>query len=107
MAENLEEKAMAACAKLTYNQVSPEAWQCIKQAVAKYDVTIGSDAGTASKDGLTISWSYESGTKILSVQCTAHPIFFPCSTINSRINDEIEACLNQHGAEIADMMMSG
>ena len=98
---------MAACAKLTYNQVSQDAWQCIKQAVEKFDVTVGSDAGSASKDGLTISWRYESGTETLSVQCTAHPIFLPCSTINSRINDEIEACLRQHGLEIADMMMSG
>jgi hypothetical protein len=45
---------MAACAKLTYNQVSQEAWQCIKQAVEKYDVTVSSDTGTASKDGLTL-----------------------------------------------------
>src|SRR5271154_4566645 len=39
---------MSACAMLTYNNVSPAAWQAIKQqAAAKYNVLITTDSGSA------------------------------------------------------------
>jgi hypothetical protein len=96
---------MSTCAMLTYNNFTQEAWQSVKQAVAaKYSVQITTDAGNASSEGFAVHWNYNSGTKVLSVQCTNSPIFVPCSAINSEINNMVEAVLNQHNITIARMV---
>jgi hypothetical protein len=96
---------MSACAMLTYNNVTQGAWQSVKQTVAtQYGIQITTDAGTSSAHGFTVHWNYEAGTQILSVQCTDSPFFVRCSTINSEINDKLEACLNQQNIAIARMV---
>jgi hypothetical protein len=95
---------MAAWAMLTYNNVTQAAWQSAKQAVAQYGIQIATDSGNATRDGFTVHWNYNGQTRILSIQCTDSPFLVPCSTINSRINDVIESCLEQHNIEIAHMI---
>jgi hypothetical protein len=97
---------MAACAMLTYNKVTQQAWQCIQQAFSQYGIVITSDSGCVTKEGFTFSWNYDVQTDTLSIQCTDHPQFVNCSTINYRINDGVEACLKQHGIELASMILA-
>ena len=95
---------MSACAMLTYNNVSLTAWQTIKQAVKKHNIMITADSGNAGADGFTVHWNYDPTSQILSIQCTDSPFLVPCSTINSKINDEVEACLSQHDIAITHMV---
>jgi hypothetical protein len=95
---------MSACAMLTYNKVNLAAWQAIKQAVAKYHVQITADSGSDGAEGFTVSWNYSAATEVLSLQCTGRPFFISCSTVNSTINDEVEACLNQHQIQMTQMI---
>lgn len=89
---------MSACHKLTYSNVSADAWNCIKQAVSQY-IQNPPNAGTKTVDGFTIVWSYNPGNLQLQVQCTDSPWWAPCSTINSKINDVIDPCLKQYHVE--------
>lgn len=99
-----EERGMSACAMLTYNNMTQAAWQSTQQAVAQYGIQITRDSDSASSDGFTVHWSYNGATETLSIQCTDSPFLVPCSIINSKINDVIESCLNQHNIEIAHMV---
>lgn len=95
---------MSACAMLSYNNVNPTAWTACVNAAAQYGVTINTNAGSAVKDGFTIAWNYDANAQTLSVQCTDSPFWAPCSTINSKINDAIEACLNQQNIAMEHMV---
>lgn len=90
---------MSACAMLTYSNVTPTAWACAVQTAASYGVTISSDSGSASKSGFTIAWNYDPGAQTASIQCTDSPWWAPCSTINGKINDAVEHCLDQEKIE--------
>ena len=95
---------MAACAMLTYNNVTPESWQSIQKVVAKYGVTIAGNSGSATTSDFTVAWNYGGPSGALSIQCTDYPWYAGCSTINAKINDAVEACLNQHDIEITHMV---
>ena len=94
---------MAACAMLSYNNVSEDAWNCILNAVAQFGVTPNGDAGTASSNGFTVSWNYDRTAGTLSLQSLDSPFWISCSTINSHINDVVESCLSQHRIEMSPM----
>jgi hypothetical protein len=83
---------------LTYNNVSPDAWQAIKGAVAaNFAADISADIGSSSTQGFTIQWQYTADARVLNIQCTDSPFFAPCSMINGKINDAVEACMQSHG----------
>lgn len=94
---------MSACAMLTYNNVTPEAWACVVQAAQQYGVVITTDSGCATVQGFTICWNYNPTTQTGTVQCTDSPWWAPCSVINSKLNDAIEQCLQQHGVTMTAM----
>jgi hypothetical protein len=89
---------------LTYNNITPAAWQCAVAAAAEYGVTISGNNGTATKDGFTICWKYDPQTMTAQVQCTDSPFWAPCSTINSHLNTAIETCLDHHEIEVTNMV---
>ncbi len=97
---------MSACAMLSYNNITRPTWDAIKHAAAAYGLN-GNDTGNASVDGFTVSWLYNETTKVLHIQCTASPFYIPCSAINARINDEIEACIKANNIEMASMVPLG
>jgi len=88
---------MSACAMLVYNNVTNAVWQCIKDAVAQQGFQIASDNDTASAQGFTVHWDYDSAVETLSIQCTDSPFLVPCSVINAKLDELVEACLTQHG----------
>ena len=87
---------MSACALLTYSNVTALAWGSIQTAVTRLGVTIEGDSGKVEKDGFEFAWAYESQGQRLSIQCLKHSSLIACPTINARIDEEIEARLNQH-----------
>jgi hypothetical protein len=94
---------MSACAMLTFNNVTPDAWKCVQTAAAQYGVT-GADTGQATVNGFTVAWSYDPGAQTLQIQCTDSPWFVGCSTINSHIHDAVEKCLGDQQIEMTSMV---
>ena len=95
---------MSACAMLVYNNVRSEVWQCIKNAVARQGFQIASDNDSASAQGFTVHWDYDSAVETLSIQCTDSPFLVPCSVINAKFDELVEACLTQHGLALVHMV---
>lgn len=95
---------MSACAMLSYNGVTPSAWQSAIAIAATYGVAITTDTGSATADGFTIAWNYNPAQKTLSIQCTDSPFWAPCSEINGKINDAIEGALKQENIEMVHMV---
>jgi hypothetical protein len=93
-----------ACAMMTYNNVTPEAWDSLVRAVAQYGIPITTDSGNTSSHGFAVIWNYDRPSKVLHLQCTDRPFFAPCSTVNSYINDAVEKCLEQHNVTVAAMV---
>ena len=91
---------MSACAMQTFNNVTRAAWTCVQEAAAQYGVG-GGDAGQASSNGFSVSWSYDESTATLQIRCTDSPFFVPCSTIDSHIRDTVQPCLDRHPIDIA------
>ncbi|MCP5521705.1 MAG: hypothetical protein H7A46_09170 [Verrucomicrobiales bacterium] len=84
---------MSACAKQTFNSVTPDAWNCLVNKAASHGITISGPSGQATKDGFTVAWNYDSTAQNLTLQCTDSPFWAPCSMINGKIHDLVEGCL--------------
>jgi hypothetical protein len=75
---------MSQCAAQVFTGVSPEKFGCLQAKAA--------DQGSASKDGITVTWDYEVDSQTLTIQCTAAPFFLSCGTINSTIHNLVDSC---------------
>ena len=85
---------MAACATQKFSGVTGSVWDCIVAKVeAEFGIVISSDQGETSKDGFTLEWDYERSSLIMSITCTDSPFWAPCSTINGKIHDLVDACM--------------
>ncbi len=95
---------MSACAMLTYNNVTPAAWQCGVQFAADHGVQITSNQGSATVSGFTIAWNYNPSGQTVSLQCTDSPFIVPCSLINNFIDSTVQKCLSQNNVALAAMI---
>jgi len=95
---------MSACAMLTYNNITNDAWNTIKSWVGQHGVNISDYSGNCSMSGFTLHWSYDPAKQVLSVQCTHHPIFISCAVVQSQITDHIEKCLTQHNVVMTPLV---
>jgi hypothetical protein len=91
---------------LSYNNVTQAAFDCCVAAAAQYGVTISQPSGSASAHGFTVAWNYVAAAQTLTIQCTDSPWWAPCSTINGKINDAVENCLNSHNLSLGPMIES-
>lgn len=81
---------MPACPPQRFDDVSPQGWERLKESAAAAGISLGSDAGTVSKSGFTVEWSYDSADRSLTITCTKAPFFLKCETVNAKIRDLIE-----------------
>ncbi len=96
---------MGACSKQTFNNVSENSWDKIKNAVqSELGITISTDNGNATKDGFTISWNYIASKQELDIQAVDSPWYVPCSLINNKIHSLIEGVLHSEAAKITQMV---
>lgn len=85
---------MSACAKQTFDNVTPEVWNCLVQkAATNFGITITGPTGQATKDGFTVAWNYDSGAQTGWLQCLDSPFWAPCSVINGKIHEMVESCM--------------
>jgi hypothetical protein len=83
---------MGNCAAQLFENITNEQFTCILGKAQAAGINITGNAGTASADGITIVWNFDSAAQTLSIQCTAAPFLVPCGTINSRIHDIVDSC---------------
>lgn len=89
---------MSACAKLSFNNVTPQVWSCLSQkAIQAGGPNPFPNSGTFSTKGFTFQWSYDPGSQTAWVQCTDSPWYVPCSLINSTLESQIGGCFNAAG----------
>jgi len=95
---------MPACAMLTYNNVTNEAWNSIKSSVAQHGINVSDSSGSATLAGFTIQWGYDSTKQVLAVQCTDHPFFVSCSVVQSQITHFLDNCLGRHNVAVGPLV---
>jgi hypothetical protein len=83
---------MGQCAAQVFTGVSPEKFACVQAKAAAQGITISGNQGSASKDGITVTWDFEGDSQTLTIQCTAAPFFVSCGTINSTIHNFVDSC---------------
>jgi hypothetical protein len=49
---------MSQCAAQVFTGVSPENFACVQGKAAAQGIAMGGDQGSASKDGITVTWDY-------------------------------------------------
>ena len=86
---------MSGCSADSFSNVSAAAFTCLVAKAAKYGVTIGSDSGSGSASGFTISWNYDRAAGKLTIQCTDAPFWAPCKTIKGKIKEEVQGCISK------------
>lgn len=84
---------MAGCSADSFSNVSAAAFDCLVAKAAKYGLTINKDSGTGTASGFTVSWNYDRAGSKLTIQVTDKPFWAPCSTVKSKVKEEIQACI--------------
>lgn len=83
---------MGSCPRQTFSGITQAQFDCLAKAAQNENVPISGNSGSASKDGITVVWTYDPGSQTLDIQCTGHPLLIPCGTINSRIKGFVDGC---------------
>jgi hypothetical protein len=83
---------MGSCAAQVFNGVTPERFACLTEKAREAGIQIDGDSGSASRDGIEISWSFDPTQQTLTLQCTSSPFYVPCEMINSRIQGLVAGC---------------
>jgi hypothetical protein len=85
---------MSGCDAQTFSGITQEHFDRLAQkAQSALAITISGDAGSASRDGITIAWDYDRASQTLTIQCTEKPFFPTCGMIASQIQSLVDGCL--------------
>ena len=83
---------MAGCEVQTFSGMTQEHFACLLQEAQSSGINISGNSGTASRDGITLTWNYDPASQVLTVQCTDKPVFLMCGVITSQISDLVNNC---------------
>lgn len=100
----LNEVKMAGCDGITFNGVTRNGWNAIKQSAASYGIS-GGDSGHATTQGFSLAWRYNESAKSLHIQCLDAPDIVPCSEINSRLRSTLRQVVADAGESFEDASM--
>jgi hypothetical protein len=81
------------CAKQTFTELSQDQFTALVSKAAASGLNLSGNAGQASKDGFTVTWTYDPAARMLEIQCVSAPFLVPCSTINGRIHDLVDSVI--------------
>lgn len=70
----------------------------LRKKAAQNGISIGSQAGEAQKDGITIEWRYDPDAQRLEVACVHTPFWIDAARVNRKLNEEIEATVQRRDA---------
>jgi hypothetical protein len=83
---------MSSCAAQLFSGFTVEHFTCLVAKANAAGIDISGNAGSASRDGVTVAWVFDPGAQTLSIQCTSAPFFVSCGAINSKIHDLVDSC---------------
>ena len=83
---------MAGCDIQTFSGITQQHFGCLLQKAQSVGINISGNSGTASRDGITITWNFDPASQVLTIQCTDKPIFLSCGVITSQISDLVNNC---------------
>ena len=84
---------MAGCDAQTFSGVTQAQFTCLAQkAQSSFGITISTNSGTQSKDGVTVTWNFDHNAQTLTIQCTDKPFFLSCDTIDSQLKSAVDGC---------------
>jgi hypothetical protein len=91
---------VAGCAALVFENITPEVWGHIVQALGE-DVATVADSGTAVQMGVTISWNRDPEAEQLTIQCLDKPFIVSCAMVESHVKGMVQAGLLKAGSGVA------
>jgi hypothetical protein len=81
------------CDPLVFTQVDAAKFACVAEKVAAtVGIPIAGPAGTQSKDGITVAWTFDEAAGSLTIQCLDSPWNKPCIFVNAKIKELVGAC---------------
>ncbi len=80
---------MSACPEIVIDNLDPEKYASLLTAAQAQGIQLSGDAGTTHYQGMNFTWSYDTATNTLRMQCTEKPIFVPCHMIEQKIRQLI------------------
>ena len=84
---------MSGCPAQTFTGVTQDQFNSLLEKAAAAGIAISGNSGSASQQGITISWNFDLAAQTLTLECTGKPFIVPCGTINSKIHDLVESSL--------------
>jgi hypothetical protein len=84
---------MSECAAQVFSNITQDKFACLSAKAEAQGISIGGNRGSASNDGITISWEFNPAAETLAIQCTASPFYVTCGTINAKLHDLVDSCL--------------
>jgi hypothetical protein len=76
---------MPHCPEIVATGITPEKYQSLVATAKAQGLDLSGETGSTSYQGMDFTWNYDAAGACLTIQCTAKPIFVPCSMIESRI----------------------
>jgi hypothetical protein len=73
--------------------VTPAQFDLLSQRASAAGIALSGTSGSATKDGITLAWTYNAAAQTLMIQCTDAPSFVPSSMIASRIQSLVTSSL--------------
>ena len=67
---------MGSCAAQIFTGISPSQFACLLKKANDAGIPISGNSGTASKDGITITWAFDPTINTLNIQCTSAPFLY-------------------------------
>jgi hypothetical protein len=83
---------MGQCAEQVFSNCTIAKFVCLMAKAQAAGINIQGNSGTATQDGITISWTFDPAGETLSIQCTSAPFYLSCGTINQNIHDLVDSC---------------
>lgn len=83
---------MSGCAKQTFTDITQSQFDCLVSRARTVGIAIVGNSGSTSKDGITVAWNFDAASQTLQIQCTDHPFYAPCGSINGKIHEIVDGC---------------
>jgi hypothetical protein len=80
------------CPAQTFSGITPARFQCLAAQAATRNIPITGNSGSATAEGITVSWNFDPASQTLTLQCTSAPLLVPCGMVNSRLHDLVANC---------------
>lgn len=77
---------------ITFSGVTDEVWACLKARAKGIGVTLPGDAGSVSKQGITVEYRRDPRAEMLTIAITQLPPWIDCATAAARVREAAAGC---------------